>query len=169
VFFHTVKVCCIWNWYCILRVMFYIGYCFFLIAQLFDMFIVFCGLCMYASRGTTHCNFTCTCVKVHLVTICHTEAPSCAARGSGVRGLWTVISHHLPQLEAEARYRLTRGKTFHCDQPLSADSPAPCQSSITDCLSPLLSNLVTSRIPNKTLKFHERVICWSKLSAVHHS
>jgi len=70
---------------------------------------------MYASGGMTHCNLTGAHVKIHLVTIRHAEAPSHAAQGSGVRGLWTVISRHLPQLEAEAGYTLARGKTFHCD------------------------------------------------------
>ena len=49
----------------------------------------------------TPCTLTGARVKVHLVTIRHAETPSCGAQGSGVRGLWTVISRHLPQLETE--------------------------------------------------------------------
>jgi len=65
---------------------------------------------MYASCRTTHCNPACARDKVHLVTVHHAEALSRAAQGPEVRGLWTVISHDLPQLEAEEKV-LARGKT----------------------------------------------------------
>ena len=60
--------------------------------------IVSCGPCMYASQGTTPWTLTGARVKVHLVTIRHAETTSRAAQGSGLRGLWTIIS---PQLETE--------------------------------------------------------------------
>ena len=67
---------------------------------------------MDASCRMNHCNPTCDRDKVHLMTVHHAEAPSHVAQGTGVRGLWTVIIHDLPQLDVEENI-LARGKTCH--------------------------------------------------------
>jgi len=60
-------------------------------------FHIFSFMChMHIHHVERLCNTTCVRVKVHLVTVCHAEETSRVAQGSGVTGLWTVISRHLP-------------------------------------------------------------------------